>query len=619
MTEYTMEIEQLEIRDYLSHRAPLDKLNDQLLDTITHALEISYIRRGKELLTIGQDNQTLYLIRSGAMAVYDAEGKLQGQFTEGDWVGYRSVLAGGKVSLSIRAMEDSLLYMIPGELFKQLVDQYDFVKTFFSRQKPERLRGAIQDIRNSSEDILAATQVKNLLHGEPLIISPSTSITELAKQMTEHGYTTALVVDNNTLIGIVNDRSFCTKLAYHGLSLDEPVTQIMTSNPLTIPADSMGSDALLTMAEFNIRRLPVVDGQKLLGVVTATDLIRRQSHNTIYLINEIYRAKNISQLRILSKHIPVTLSSLVAHGMNSYDTGHAISSIGKAIVRRMIYFAEKKLGPAPVSYAWIVAGSMARNEQTGLSDQDNGLILSSEYNENIHAKYFEKLSQIVCDGLNDCGYIYCPGDVMATNIKWRQPVNVWRQYFNQWIDEPEPIALMHASIFFDLVCVYGDSQLLDEVQRDILAKTRDNTIFLRHLTTNALSFKPPIGLFRNFVLEETGSEHKALNLKKRGVVPIIDLARVYALSAGISAINTRERIEAAHKAGILSHEGMEDLLDALEFISTVRLQHQALQAREAVDIDNYVSPENLSSLERRHLKDAFDVVRTMQSVLEQRN
>ncbi|MCK5336667.1 MAG: cyclic nucleotide-binding/CBS domain-containing protein, partial [Gammaproteobacteria bacterium] len=131
------------------------------------------------------------------------------------------------------------------------------------------------------------------------------------------------------------------------------------------------------------------------------------------------------------------------------------------------------------------------------------------------------------------------------------------------------MALMHASIFFDLRCVSGDSSLLENLQQEVLSKTKNNSIFLSHLTANALKFKPPIGLFRHFVLEDNGHEDKALNMKKRGVVPVTDLARVLALSSGVAAINTQDRLEAASAAGVLSKEGMSDLRDALEFIATV--------------------------------------------------
>lgn len=613
-----MEIEQLEIVDYLSQCAPLNKLQSEELNKIVHSLEISYTRKGEDLLKIGESNYTVFLIRTGALAVYDNSEQLAGQYSEGEWVGYKSALGDGETTMDVKAIEDTLLYRVPGNIIKQLMKQHHFIGQYFSHQKPQRIRNATQDIRNTGDTILVTKPVQELVHGQPLLVEENDSIYDVANAMSNAGYTVALVMNKGSLKGIVTDRAYCTKVVANKFSVDKQITDIMTLNPLTIESGRPGSEALLMMAQHNIRHIPVLKNNEVIGVVTATDLIRQQSHNSIYLINEIHRAGDLEELILLAKQTPNTLMSLVDNSLTAYDIGNLVSSIGKAIMQRVIKLAQKELGAAPIKFAWIIAGSMARNEQTAVSDQDNGLILSDEYVEQEHGNYFEKLSQVVCDGLNECGYVYCPGNVMASNPKWRQPKKVWKQYFENWINEPEPMALMHASIFFDLHCVFGEASLLDEVRAEMLLKTKNNSLFLTHLTMNALKFRPPLGLFRNFVLENNGHEEKALNMKKRGVVPITDLARVFALSAGVSVINTQDRLEAASETGVLSKEGMSDLRDALEFISTVRLQHQSQQSKKGGEVDNYVSPEILSPLERRHLKDAFDVVRVMQKVMEQR-
>ncbi|MEZ5476466.1 MAG: DUF294 nucleotidyltransferase-like domain-containing protein [Thiolinea sp.] len=318
--------------------------------------------------------------------------------------------------------------------------------------------------------------------------------------------------------------------------------------------------------------------------------------------------------RILSTHLPKALVSMVRSSLPAYDIGHAISSIGQAITRRLIALAEERFGKPPIPYAFIVAGSMARREQTAHSDQDNGMILSDEYDEATHGEYFQNIAKFVSDGLDACGYIYCPGNIMATNPKWRQPVSVWRQYFVDWIERPEPKALLYSSIFFDLRSLYGEDSLLNELRREILQKTQKGSLFQAFMAANALNYQPPLGIFKGFVLEKNGENGKALDMKKRGVVPVIDLARVYALSMGIEVLNTCERLDEIGKAtGGLSAESIADLKDAFEFISTTRLEHQALQIEAGKAPDNYVPPEQLSALERRHLKDAFEVVSDVQN------
>lgn len=612
-----MEIEQLEIRDYLAQCAPLNKLTAAELDQVVQSIEISYSRQGETLLEPGENNYTLFLIRSGALAVYDQQ-QLSGQYSAGDWVGFRSALSDGEITRRVDVLEDSLLYRVPANAIHQLIDAHQFMADYFSSQKPQRLRSATETMRESGETTLIQTPVQKLVHGQPLMVQASDSITSVAQAMKKAGYTVALVMSDNRLEGIVTDRAYCTKVVADNIDQQQPVSVITSHNLITLDKNQTGSDALLLMAQHNIRHIPVMDGEQVLGVITATDLIRQQSHHSVYLVNEINRADDVKQLVVLSRQIPKVLQNLIANSLTAGDIGQLISSIGEAIIRRLIQLAQKTLGEAPVKFAFIIAGSMARQDQTAKSDQDNALFLADDYDPETQDEYFRALSQFVCDGLNDCGYVYCPGDVMAINDKWRQPVSVWKKYFQQWINEPEPKALMLASIFFDLRCAYGDKKLLEEVQQSWQQKVQGNTIFLKLMSDNALSFKPPIGLFRHFVLEDNGHEEKALNMKKRGITPVTDLVRVFALSAGVLAINTRQRLQAAHDAGVLSKEGMSDLLDALEFIASVRLLHQSLQSVRGDEVDNYVKPDILSPLERRHLKDAFDVVRDMQAILEQR-
>jgi CBS domain-containing protein len=207
---------------------------------------------------------------------------------------------------------------------------------------------------------------------------------------------------------------------------------------------------------------------------------------------------------------------------------------------------------------------------------------------------------------------------MATNPEWRQPLRVWRQYFSDWITKPEPKALMLSSIFFDLRPVYGDQRIYQRLQVEILNKTRDNGIFTAYMASNALTHRPPLGFFRRFVLIRDGEHDDTLDIKHRGIVPITDIARVLSLTNGINATNTSERLRIAIQVGALSEEMGENLIDALEFIASLRINHQAEQIRMGLKPDNYMPPDDLSELERKHLKDAFSVIQDMQNTLESR-
>ncbi len=456
----------------------------------------------------------------------------------------------------------------------------------------------------------------------PMLVGKNDSIQQVAQQMNAYDTQTVMVTDaDGVLCGIVTDVDFRKRVVAEGRSVSASITDIMTLNPLTLTPHDQISEALLLMARRNIRHLPVVEGNNVIGVLSATDLLRAQSGSVVHLVGDIFAAQDLARLAELSKSLPKLLVSLVKQSLPANDIGQSITSVGQALARRLLVMAEEKFGAPPVPYAFIVAGSMARREQTAHSDQDNGMIVSDDYNEAQHGEYFRQVAKYVSDGLDACGYIYCPGNVMATNDQWRQPLAVWRGYFETWINKPEPLALMYASIFFDLRCLHGDASLLTRLQEEVLGKTKASTLFQAFMAGNALSHKPPVSFFRGFVLDKDSkdsSAEKGMDMKKRGVVPVIDMARLYALAAGLAPINTWERLEAIAAAGAITRSTVEDVRDAFEFISMVRLQHQAKQIENGHKPNNHMPPEELSALERRHLKDAFEVISTMQESMATR-
>ena len=315
--------------------------------------------------------------------------------------------------------------------------------------------------------------------------------------------------------------------------------------------------------------------------------------------------KEISQL------LPKLQIRLAKLGSSADHVGKSISAITMAFTKRLIEMAEYKFGQAPVPYAWLAAGSQARQEQLAHSDQDNAIIICNNMKPYDDA-WFENLAHFVCDGLAECGFIYCPGDIMGTNPKWRQPQQVWQKYFHGWVDTPSPKALLNCSVFFDLETIYGDASLLNEVRKSMLSKTQSSTLFIAHLSKNALNLRPPLGFFRDFVLKQCGNHKAILDLKHNGIAPVVDLARIYALSEGISAVNTIERIQQAAGTPSLTKASAENLIDAYEFLGMLRVKHQAKELMRGDSPDNYLSPKEISKLEREHLKDAFKVIKTLQ-------
>jgi len=262
-----------------------------------------------------------------------------------------------------------------------------------------------------------------------------------------------------------------------------------------------------------------------------------------------------------------------------------------------------------------VHGSLARNDQSITTDQDNALALHDTFDPAQHDAYFKELAQRVSDGLDACGYPYCKGGIMATNDQWRQPLAQWRRYFTEWIASPDPQRLLHSSIFFDLDAVYGAERFVEELQDLIATQAQASPRFLAALARNALNRTPPLGIFRTFVMEKDGKHNNSINIKRRGVAPMNDVIRVHALGVGSRAQNAFERLDDIDQANALPAGQVDRLRYALEFIAAVRLRHQAYDIRHDHPADNSIEPEHVSDADRHNLKEAFQVLSNAQKFL----
>ena len=610
-----MEIELREIRDFIAAIPPFDRLEEKLVDRLTGQVSIEYVRRGRPVPGDGQSGARLYIIRRGAIALYSRD-TLMGMLGEGD-ICTSFCAAELMPEFRVQATEDTLLYSIPCDSLEQLVGDDPSVLHFIRHSAAQRLKEAVSRMQEQSQSSLLHSYVGDFCKGPAVTARSSISIRQAARLMTEKGISSLLLDDGEKLVGILTDRDIRTRCVAPGLPLDSPVEKIMTRDIISIHSSNSLFDALLTMTRRQVHHLPVIDESGVKGILTITDIMRQEGTSTVHLTSTIRKADSVEELVEASRMLPRLQMQLVNLGADLEHVGNAVSAVTDAITTRIIELKEAELGPAPVPYAWICAGSQARREQTAHSDQDNGLLISNEMQPE-HGAWFEELARFVNDGLNACGFVYCPGKVMASNPEWRQTESVWQSYFDRWINQPEPKALMLSSIFFDLRVVHGEAQLLNKLRRRILEQTPKNQLFLGHMARNALTHRPPLGFFRDFVLVHDGQHDDTLDLKHSGLVPIIDMARIYALAEGLPEIGTVERLQAAAGTPSLSKGGAANLLDAFEFISRLRLEHQAARIQAGEAPDNYMSPAQLSKLEREHLKDAFKVVQTMQATLELR-
>lgn len=616
-----METELSEIYGFIQSIPPFDSLPKPALGRLIKELSIHYVRKNEFLPPKGIVEPHLFIVRKGALSCLANDTELISRLGEGDLC---TEFCKQSLKLSthsnninkrqVKTDEDCLVYSLHSNILREIGDKYPSISDYFSNNSAERLKQRMSKVNEEAiiSSTLMNTPVSNFYHTPVVGIDIHHTIQEAAIQMTTQGFSCLVVLDDKkNCVGIITDKDIRRRCVAEGLPITTNICEIMTKEMSTIDIKNNAYDALMMMTAKHIHHLPVTKQGEVVGMVTVTDLMNNEGHNAVNFSSIIHKAKSLEELKEISNLLPKLQIRLAKLGASADHVGKSISAITMAFTKRLIEMAEERYGQAPVPYAWLAAGSQARQEQLAHSDQDNAIIICDTMKRYDDA-WFESLAHFVCDGLADCGFIYCPGNIMATNPKWRQPLKKWQQYFDGWVDTPTPKALLNSSVFFDLDTIYGDSSLLDTVRQHVLQKTQKSTLFIAHLSKNALGLRPPLGFFRDFVLKQNGKHKATLDLKHNGIAPIVDLARIYALSQGISAVNTIERIKQAAGTSAITQSSAENLLDAYEFLGILRVKHQADKLMKGHEADNYLSPKELSKLEREHLKDAFKVIKTLQ-------
>lgn len=312
------------------------------------------------------------------------------------------------------------------------------------------------------------------------------------------------------------------------------------------------------------------------------------------------------------------ISLLMKEGARATNIARIISEINDSLIRRILEIAEKKFGKPPLPYSFIVYGSEGRREQTFKTDQDNAIIYLDPSNEKeaISAReYFEDFSNFVINSLLDCGFPPCPGKYMANNPKWCQPIKEWKKYFFKWINTPTPEAILKSLIFFDFRPLYGEFSLADDLRDYLIKIIKGQNIFLAKMAAVITKNRPPLGFFKTFIVEKSGEHKDELNLKISGIGPLVDLIRLFALETGIRETSTLDRIEALKTHHAIVNEMADDLKHIFEFIMLLRMHQQMKQIENNMAPDNFINPAKLSNLERKSLKESFQLISRVQDIV----
>ncbi|EJB0233449.1 DUF294 nucleotidyltransferase-like domain-containing protein [Vibrio vulnificus] len=605
------------IVDFLIRIDPFDKLPKALVESLANSVQIKYLVKGETISFSSLcERRYLYIIRTGAIEQRTPTGELRARLGHEDQFGFTFLapLDSAENGYQAEAIEDALLYLIPHHELKKVCDSHPEFADYFAAQANLRLSSAVNFVCQKEEKGLFFRTVGEIASENIAIVSVTDSIRDVARTMCgKQRSSCAVVMDGNDIVGLVTDRDMTASVVALERDVSDSIETVMTLNPVLIESDAKVIQAISLMLQYNIRCLPVVNNGKVSGLLTTTHLVHNHRTQSLFLIEKIKYASSINALAALKEERQTIFQALVESGVSAEIQGKVMSMIMDAFTRRLIQLNEEVLGPPPCDYAWMVAGSHARNEVHMLSDQDSAIVLSDDATDE-HKLYFTHLAMRVCNGLAACGYPLCDGKYMAASPKWCQPVSRWKEYYQKWVASPEYNKLLSISVFLEVRSVHGNRELVEQIQQHLHHCIQRSANFIPALVRDAIDTQPPLGIFNHLVLEKGGQNSNTLNIKKYALNLIIDLARIFSLSAGGSLTGTEERFRFAAEHGTLSKGSCDNIIGAYRFITQVRFRHQLNAILAGKTPDNHISPDEFSSFERKHLKDAFKIISEMQDV-----
>jgi len=525
-----------------------------------------------------------------------------------------------------RASTDCFCYVLAYDDFAQLLTRSEVFRDFavrgvslllerVSKQMQQQVKHHVDS--NHSLDV----PLSKLIIREPVSCDGTTSVQQAVQLMHRENISSVVIVDQALQpIGIFTLRDLRRAVASGNLDSHDKLAAWMTANPVALSHDATAFDALLLMTERHIAHLLVVEQGRLLGVLAERDLFALQRINLVDLTRRIRRATHLGALRLALADLAELISAMLSHGASATQVTTLITQMNDHVLCRVLELQLGQFDLADISFSWICFGSEGRREQTLLTDQDNGIVFHVDDAEQSQA-YRQRLlpfAHAVNQDLDQLGFAWCKGNVMASNPDLCRSVQEWQLYFDRIIAVATPENLLAASIYFDARIVWGNTSALDAVMAQLFRQAAHNTIFQFHLASAALNQRPPLGRLRDFVLQHKLGQEKGLDLKVQGLTPFVDAARLLSLVHGVAQTNTVDRLQQLAKLSVIEAADAAAYVEAYGFIQLLRLQQHQAQVSMGDMRSNVVNPDKLNPLDRRILRESLRQAKRLQASISQR-
>jgi CBS domain-containing protein len=619
-----------EALSFLRKVPPFQFLDEHLLRKVAGCLSLTvYPKDTVVLKQHGPPSDCVRIIRRGAVRVMmespeSGEEVILDYKGEGDNFGFLSLIGGDRQRTTCIADDDTTCYVLSKECVYDLLEASPAFSEYYMAYLSRYVDRTYQEMRQRSlsyaggDQHLFVTPIGDIAV-KPVTIGEEATIQEAARIMAEHKISSVIVVDpGGAALGILTDRDFREKVVAQGRPVTDPVRHIAQRSLIQVDARESCFETLIKMVQHNIHHMPVVKDGTLCGVVTNHDLLLLQGTSPLSLVHDILNQTTVAGLAPLAQKTNNVVGLLIKADAKAGQITRVITEINDRMIARVLEIAEERFGPPPLPYCWVLFGSEGRKEQTFKTDQDNALIYTDPLTPALAAEaqtYFKRFTEFLAESLMALGFPRCPAGYMAVTPDWCQPLKVWKGYFSRWVNEPVPENLLRFLVFYDLRSIHGKVSLAQDLREFVVKALAGKKLFLGYMANKVLEFTPPIGFFKTFVVEKSGEHKDKFDLKVKGITPLLNAVRLFAMEKGLKETGTLERLEALRKSHSIVRDHFEEIDHAFEFVMMLRIHHQFEQIQQGLPPDNFINPNDLSNLERKMLKESFNLMSRIQGLI----
>lgn len=624
------------IAHFLKHFPPFSSLNYGELLSIANQSKIKYLEKNQILFKGGEEtHKDFYIVKSGAIGLSltsDAEETLIDKCDEGDILGLRPFFAKNDYLMTARAREESLICAIPISAFEPFVTGNTEVLKFLLESFASHTRNPYDKEHSGkliSENMLFTEHTSDIQYFQPIKYTknPITAnlddvVMYIAKTMSNSSIGSVIIQKDKLPIGIITDRDLRSKIATGLFGIDVPAERIMTTPVITVHENISVAEAQMLMLKHNVGHLCVTrDGTAqsvVTGIISEHDVLAAQANTPGVLLKQTRKASRSQELKSVREKLAALIQNSIDKNIPVSHISNIVAEINIAITRRAIELAVQKMGtPPPARFTWMNIGSQGRKEQLLLTDQDNALVFEDvdpqEYE--MVKSYFLVLADKVVKILNRVGYEYSPDDVMANNPRWCKSVSDWIKQYNIWINTPAEKGIELSTLFFDVDFVYGVPEIEQVISDNILKGINQNKKFFAYLAVNALKNPPPLGFFRQFLVENDGEHKDSFDVKNRALEPLGDAARVLILSHNLLEFTgTYQRFKKLAELEPQNAELYDNCADAFNTLMRFRTEEGLLNNSDG----KYLNLKELSKSDKVKLKNCFQPINEIHDLLKNR-